>query len=287
VQIAKVIIKFRETDFTNLIPKEGLGMIKIIWMSDPHFQNQGTIEGLNPRARLSAAIDHANTHHADADFAVLSGDLVGDDIEGDYTALAEYLANSKLRIYPMVGNNDDRKGFRSQLSLPQTSMPDFVQYSLDTADGTIVCLDTHKVGLHAGQFCEVRLAWLDELLRKTSDKPAYIFMHHPPLALGLPKQDEIMLEDGDLFLNLVCQHPNVKHLFMGHVHRPTCGSVRGIPFATIGALSFQAPAPRPAWNWDNFKAAKEAPQYAVVEIANGNVTLQYTQFCQFEFGMES
>jgi 3',5'-cyclic AMP phosphodiesterase CpdA len=260
-------------------------MTKIIWMSDPHFQNEGTIAGLDPRARLAAAISHANTHHADADFAILSGDLVGDDIEGDYTALAGYLAKSALRIHPMMGNNDAREGFRSHLSLPENTMPDFIQFALETPDGIVLCLDTHKTGSHAGQLCAARLGWLDEKLAQNSDRAAYIFMHHPPMALGLPKQDEIMLEEGVAFFDLITRHGNVKHLFMGHVHRPTCGAIHGIPFATLGALSFQAPAPRPAWDWEDFQPAKEAPHYGVLEIANGNATLQYTQFCEFAFGM--
>ena len=66
----------------------------------------------------------------------------------------------------------------------------------------------------------------------------------------------------------------------------TCGTVRGIPFATLGALSFQAPAPRPPWDWDSFKPPKEAPQYGVLEISSGNVTLQYTQFCDFVLGID-
>jgi len=261
-------------------------MTKIVWMSDPHFQNKGTIDGLDPRVRLAAAINHANTHHADADFALLSGDLVGDDIEEDYSALAEYLERSELHIYPMMGNNDNRDGLRSNLSLPEDTMQGFVQFALETPNGTVVCLDTHKVGSHAGQFCDVRQDWLDKQLTRNTDSPVYIFMHHPPFALGLPKQDEIMLDEADAFMDTVCRHTNVKHLFMGHVHRSTCGTFRGIPFATLGALSFQAPAPRPPWDWDSFKPPEEAPQYGVLEISDGNVILQYTQFCDFSVGME-
>ncbi|MEO0905613.1 MAG: phosphodiesterase, partial [Pseudomonadota bacterium] len=102
-----------------------------------------------------------------------------------------------------------------------------------------------------------------------------------------PPQDEIMLEDDHAFLDIVSAHKNVKHLFMGHVHRPTAGTVRGIPFATIGALSFQAPAPRPAWYWDSFVVAQEAPQLGVILIENDNVVLQYTQFCDYDVGVET
>ena len=120
-----------------------------------------------------------------------------------------------------------------------------------------------------------------------SDKPTYIFMHHPPMALHLPKQDEIKLTDDTAFLDLINERNAVKHLFIGHVHRPTCGTIKGIPFATLGSISFQAPAPEPAWDWDSFIAAQEAPHYGVIYIEEGDVTLQYTQFCAYDVGMES
>ena len=259
-------------------------MTKFIWMSDPHFQNTGTIDGLDPRARLNAALDHANTHYGAAEFILLTGDLVGDDIEADYTALSASLARSALPIYPLMGNNDARDGFRAHLSLPKDAMPDFIQYPIEMDEGVLLCLDTHLIGSHAGQFCAARLAWLETAL-EASRGPVYIAMHHPPFALGLPAQDQIALEDGGAFMDLITRFASVKHLFMGHVHRPTSGTRRGIPFATIGALSFQAPAPRPDWDWDSFKHVQEPPHYAVVELDQGDATLQIIQFCAPDFGM--
>lgn len=104
------------------------------------------------------------------------------------------------------------------------------------------------------------------------------------MSLGLPMQDDIMLEDSTAFFDLIQKHGTVKHLFMGHVHRATAGSIKGIPFATIGSITFQAPTPRPAWNWDSFAPAREAPQYGVLHIENGDVTLHYTQFCDEALG---
>jgi len=94
-----------------------------------------------------------------------------------------------------------------------------------------------------------------------------------------------MLEEADAFLDIVAAHPQVKHLFMGHVHRVTAGTVRGIPFASLGAVSFQAPAPRPVWDWDTFVPPKEAPQLGVLHIGQDNVVLQYTQFCDYAVGV--
>lgn len=262
-------------------------MTKIIWMSDPHFQRDGTIDGLNPRTRLYAAIAHANTHHPDADFAVLSGDLVGDDVDADYPAIAEYLTKCSVPIHPMMGNNDSRDAFRKHLTLPDTVTPDFVQYTLDTPDGVVICLDTHMIGSAAGQFCEDRLAWLDAALKDNANKNVFVFMHHPPFALGLPAQDEIMLQDDRAFLDLMGQYSNVRHLFMGHVHCSTSGVVAGIPFASLGALSFQAPAARPTWDWDTFLPPQDAPLYAVVHLQDANVIVQYTKFCDYAVGVEA
>ena len=112
-------------------------------------------------------------------------------------------------------------------------------------------------------------------------------MHHPPLALELPRMDEIMLEESNAFFNLIGGHENVKHLFMGHVHRAMCGTINGFPFATLPALSFQVPAPRPAWEWESFKPPTESPQYGVLYIENGNAVLQYTQFCAYDVGIDT
>lgn len=261
-------------------------MTKILWMTDPHFQNASTIDGLNPRTRLRAAITHASEHYPDADFGIMSGDLVGDDIEGDYSLLAEYLAQSAVTIHPMVGNNDDRAGFFRHLSVPAPALDGFVQYAIDTPDGRVICLDTHTVGTHAGSFCEARAAWLDQMLAEAGERPVFLFMHHPPMDLGLPRQDEIKLAEGEAFLDLITRHGNVAYMFMGHVHRPTSGVVRGIPFTSLGALSFQAPAPRPEWGWDVFKPPAEAPHYAVVDLKGGDVTLQFIQFAPYELGLE-
>ena len=261
-------------------------MTKIIWMTDPHFQRDGTIDGLNPRARLDAAIAHVNTHHADADCAVLSGDLVGDDVDADYPAIAGYLARCAIPVYPLMGNNDSRASFRRSLDLPVNVMPEFVQYAITTEAGVVICLDTHLEGSAKGQMCAARLAWLEDVLSQTAGTPVYIFAHHPPFALELPAQDDLMVQDPQPFLDVLAGHPHIAHLFMGHVHRATSGVMGGIPFATLGALSFQAPAPRPDWDWGTFRPPQEAPQYAVVHLDRGNVTIQYTQFCDYGVGIE-
>jgi len=65
-------------------------MIKLVWISNPHFQRVGRIDGLDPRMRFKTALEYANAHYADADVLAISGDLAGHDPEED-TALQKVL----------------------------------------------------------------------------------------------------------------------------------------------------------------------------------------------------
>lgn len=260
-------------------------MLKAIWMSDPHFTHVGEVLGHDPLIRLDKALDHISTNHSDASFCVISGDLVNRGEQASYAALAKRLDRLDISVLPMMGNHDDRKLLRENLSLPKSCMEDFIQFCVPTSSGLIICLDTHKTGSDAGELCEKRLAWLKNQLKNAAGKPVYMFMHHPPMALGLPMQDTEGLIDGDGFLDLISNFECVKYLFVGHVHRPISGTIRGVPFSTMRSILYQAPAPRPDWNWDTFKPSEEAPNIGVITISNSDVNLQYEQFCLFEDGV--
>ncbi len=259
-------------------------MVKLIWLSDLHFVAEGIDLGHDPRTRLKAAIAFVNQHHADSAYCVLSGDLVNRETVEDYSALAEHLAELRVPMLPMIGNHDDRHIVRSVLPLPVGCMDNFIQYAVPTPEGLVLCLDTHKVGSPAGELCGERLAWLEQQLSAAGSGPVYVFMHHPPMPLGLPMQDMDRLEEGDVFLDLVAAHGNVKHLFIGHVHRPITGTAKGIPFATMRSVLYQAPAPVPAWDWESFTPAEEAPNLGIITLSQLGVNLQYIQFCPYAQG---
>lgn len=259
--------------------------MNVIWLSDPHFTHEGDVLGHDPRVRLRAAIDHINAHHADAQFCVISGDMVNRGTQDDYTALRTQLDGLSIPLLPMAGNHDDRALLRQFLPLPDTCMPHFVQYQVSTSEGLIVCLDTQKEGSDAGEFCRERRAWLTDVLEKAEGVPVYLFMHHPPHSLGLPIQDTGKMEDGAAFLDLVSKYECVKHMFIGHIHRPITGTVRGVPFATMRSVLYQAPAPRPDWDWETFSPGEEAPNLGVLTISGTSVTLQYEQFCAYQRGV--
>lgn len=262
-------------------------MTKFVWLSDLHFVAEGTVQKHNPRKRLEAAISHINANHSDARFCVISGDMVDRGTEEDYAALGKALQSLQMPFYPMVGNHDNRELFRRHMPLPNNSMKEFVQFVIETDDAVLLCLDTLDFGVDAGDFCAERQAWLSEKLDQYTERPVLLLMHHPPMPLGLPMQDQDRMLDGLEFLEQIKERSNIVHMCIGHVHRPVTGTVYGIPFTTMRSVLYQAPPPRPAWDWTNFKPAQEAPSLGVVVMDESCVTIQFDQFCDYELGVEA
>ncbi|WP_350334275.1 phosphodiesterase [Coralliovum pocilloporae] len=258
---------------------------KIIWLSDPHFIADGLVLGHDPRQRLSAVISHINAHHSDAAFCVISGDMVNRGSPEDYAALAEHLQQLTIPYYPLVGNHDDRALFRASLALPASVTDDFIQYEVEVGNRLILALDTQKAGSGAGLYCEERQAWLRQTLERAGDRRVILFMHHHPVPLGLPMQDTEGLENGAEFMELLSAYRDrIDYLCIGHVHRPITGIVNGFPLATMRSVLYQAPAPEPAWDWNSFRPAEEAPNMGVLRLSSTGVLLHYHQFCPYGLG---
>lgn len=264
-------------------------MVKLVWLSDLHFTcAENRVLEHDPTVRLTAAIDDINAHHGDALACIISGDLVDRGGVAEYRELKTHLDKLAIRWVPMVGNHDVRDVLRTEL-VPEglADGHSFIQYSLPTDAGLVLCLDTLKAGSDQGEYCADRYAWLGEALTAAGDVPTYVFMHHPPGRLGLPMQDQDCLEKFEEFLSFLHAKGSVRHLFVGHVHRPISGSLSGIPFTSMRSCLYQAPSPWPSWNWSTFAPAAEAPNYGVIELTDENVLVHYHQFCPFELGTES
>lgn len=257
---------------------------KIVWMSDLHFAADSDVLGHNPRVRLARVVEHINAHHADAAACVISGDLVNRGTAADYAALADGLRALRVPVLPMVGNHDDRALLRQAFALPDGAMSGFVQYQVALPHRQLICLDTLDPGKDSGAFCDARLAWLEAALGEAAGKPVSIFMHHPPLALGLPMQDQDRLLEADGLRTVIARYEGPVHLCIGHLHRPITGTWAGRPFATMRSVLYQAPAPVPAWDWDSFAPAREDPQIGILTCDGEDVQLQYETFCAYADG---
>jgi len=214
--------------------------MKLIHLTDPHFVAPGlSLYGLDPRARLDAAVADINRHHGDASLAVITGDLAHWGEPAAYQNLRDCLARLDVPVTALIGNHDDRLAFREVFPKAPADRQGFVQGSLATRQGRLLFLDTNQPGTHAGWYCERRLAWLERRLAESRDR-LFLFMHHPPFAVGMASLDRIGLVQREAFRAVVEPHAGrIRHLFYGHVHRPISGSWLGIPATTIRGTNHQ------------------------------------------------
>lgn len=250
-------------------------MTKLVWLSDLHFSASERPFGIDTKASLLSAFAQVEQNAPDAEGCVISGDLVNRATDENYAALAELLCAFDHPVFPMVGNHDVRRNVRNHFSLPASTMDDFIQYSVEFDDCTILCLDTQDQGADHGAFCSRRADWLNAVLNAQPKKPTIVFAHHPPAELGLPMQDQDRLKDGDRLIFALTAAPQVVYLCCGHVHRTLSGVAQGVPFSTIRSSLYQAPPPLPDWTWKDFAPAKETAQFAILDVAQDFVCVHF------------
>lgn len=255
--------------------------MKIVWMTDPHLLPEGKrLLGHDCAMRLRMAVDYINQYHSDADFCVISGDLTDGGDVASYQLVDEIMSGCEVPTLSIPGNHDDRAIMRAQLSFPENIDAEFIQYSIIKNGYRLVFLDSVQDNKAEGILCEKRLNWLESELSTHKELPTFVFCHHPPGKLFLPMQDQVQDNYGDKLLDILCAAGNIRHLFFGHVHRPVSGSFRGLNFTALQSTAIQAPLPYPAWDWDTFVPAEEAPAVGVVYLSTDSVVVHFHAFCK-------
>lgn len=262
--------------------------LKIIVLTDLHIVPEGeTILGIDPAARLKAALRHIQQHHGDAHRVIITGDLTHYGDVASYQRLRRCLADISLPYLLLLGNHDDRTNFRSVFPEVPVDPNGYVQTTVDTGAWQLVTLDTLSAPTDgtmpeddgSGRLCEQRLRWLDATLKAARDRHVLLFLHHPPHAVGFRGMDRIRLADEDALHAIVQRHGNVRHMFAGHIHRTINGTARGIPFSIFKSPVHQQPMTLASD--DTSLSVLEPAAYGIV-LATANAILVHTDDFQLD-----
>jgi 3',5'-cyclic AMP phosphodiesterase CpdA len=170
---------------------------------------------------LRACVRHLLALERLPDAVVLSGDLVDAGSLEEYAVLRELLAPLPMPLYLMTGNHDEREALRAAFPdhayLRQSAK--FVQYVIEDYPLRLVVLDTLIPGQTGGELCEERIGWLDRILARAPEKPAAVFMHHPPFRTLIGSMDKYELGGREALEAVIRRHPQVQAILCGHVHR--------------------------------------------------------------------
>ncbi|MEV4481274.1 phosphodiesterase [Micromonospora coxensis] len=195
-------------------------------LSDPHLTT-GVLAAA-PAAGLHRALGRVLALRPRPDCVVISGDLVDQGRPDEYAALREVLGRYPLPVHLVTGNHDDRESLLDAFGgTPYLGGGFSAYYHVDHAELTVVALDSLVPGESGGRLGEDQLGWLDGVLAGRPDVPALVFLHHPPVAVGLPGADVIRLADGDALAAVIRRHPHVVRVATGHLHRPVTTGFAG------------------------------------------------------------
>ena len=202
----------------------------IAQISDPHVVAPGRKTcGVAPTAEnLARCVASINALVPRPDLVLVSGDLT----HGATREQAEHAASlldGLARPYRVVpGNHDDRVVLGEVFGDKAGVQVDgFVCHVTEAGPVRIIGLDSVDSGRAGGAFCPKRLAWLRDCLEEGGDAPTLLFMHHPPLKLGVPETDVDGFRGAAELGELVAAWPNIERILCGHIHLPTHSRWRG------------------------------------------------------------
>lgn len=220
--------------------------IHIAQISDLHIKPPGTLayRRVDTARALQRCVAALNEFSPAPDFVVISGDLADTPTAEEYDYLTRLLAPLKLPFAAIPGNHDSRELMR--LAFPQAgyafaSGP--LNQKLEVKGLDLLLLDSSVPGKPHGELDAPTLEWLDAMLASSTDRPALVFLHHPPFLTGIWHMDRQNLESSAELASIVERHSRLRLIAAGHVHRAALTVFAGRP-ATI------CPAPNHAVDLD-------------------------------------
>jgi 3',5'-cyclic AMP phosphodiesterase CpdA len=208
--------------------------VLIAQISDLHIKRPGeTAYGIvDTAAALGRCVAHLNAMQPQPDFVVISGDLVDGGTPEEYAHLKTLLAPLRAPFAAIPGNHDARAAMRAAFPGQPYARPTGATNLRIAAGGLdLVLLDSLVPGKPHGLLEAETLAWLDRTLA-SGDRPALLFLHHPPFRTGIEHMDVQNLQNADELAPLVRRHSRIRLIAAGHVHRATLAQFAGVP-ATI------------------------------------------------------
>jgi 3',5'-cyclic AMP phosphodiesterase CpdA len=207
----------------------------IAQISDLHIKPPGVLAygRVDTAKALERCVAALNEFDPAPDFVVISGDLADTPTADEYRHLKQLLAPLKLPFAGLPGNHDARELMRAAFpSARYAFAAGALNQKIEVGQLDLILLDSSVPGKPHGTLDAATLQWLEQTLASSADRPALLFLHHPPFEAGISHMDRQKLLNADQLASIVKRRPRVRLVSSGHVHRAVLTIFAGIP-ATI------------------------------------------------------
>lgn len=201
-------------------------------ISDLHIKKPGALAygRVDTAKALERCITALNNLAPTPDLVVISGDLADTPTPEEYDHLRRLLAPLRLPFASIPGNHDSREMMRTAFpasKYAQLSGP--LNQRIELAGLDLMLLDSSVHGKSHGLLDAATLEWLDATLASAPERPALLFLHHPPFKAGIWHMDRQDLFNADALAEIVRRHSRVRLVATGHIHRATLTMFAGVP----------------------------------------------------------
>lgn len=194
---------------------------------------------------LVTCIEHINQLVPKPDLVLVTGDITHSGLPEEFEQAVQLLNNLQVPYFVIPGNHDDRVNLMDAFAGPScpcanfSQESEFINYVIDGFDVRFIALDSTVAGEPGGKICAKRAAWLNQCLSEQCDKATIIFMHHPPVKLGVRETDVDGFKGADMLANVIKKYSNIERILCGHIHLPAFVRWQGTVVSTAPSMGMQ------------------------------------------------
>lgn len=168
---------------------------------------------------LFECVEHINNLATKPDLVLVTGDISNNGQIKQLEIAKQCLDKLKCPYYVIPGNHDNRadlsKIFNDNC---QTNEQGLIHYVINEFAVTFIAIDSCKTGLSGAEFTTDSNKWLENELNTYNDKPVVLFMHHPPVNMGIAETNIDGFKGKALLAETIEKHSNIKAILCGHIH---------------------------------------------------------------------
>lgn len=205
--------------------------VLIAQISDLHIKPPGRLAygRVDTAKALARCMTTLNEFRPAPDFVVISGDLADTPLSEEYDYLAQLLAPLKLPYAAIPGNHDSRELMRAAFPrAPYAFASGALNQKIEIGALDLLLLDSSVPLKPHGTLDAPSLEWLEAMLAASADRPALLFLHHPPFVAGIWHMDRQNLHNASELAGIIRRHPRVLLVACGHAHRATLTTFAGV-----------------------------------------------------------